>query len=124
MTLLVLFFSCNQGAKTTKPSTDSLGFLVAKFQKDTLGCFGLRSKEVIEKIYDYDSLRGKSKEYLIAFLGNPNESTVSDQILVLKYFFNSTCVNHILIDSADICSANFYIEQGSNTVYDLDFTCE
>lgn len=128
ISLIGLMIICCSGRKRSLRNVsfceDSLSIALTSFKKDSSGCIGLRTKDLIGFIYSKAKIEGKRKDFVVELLGPPNNINTANGANNLIYFFKRSCLNGVPVDSIDRCSANLYIEQSTQRVISLKFICE
>lgn len=115
--LLVFTLSCAYSVKNydqvdTQNSTNQEDVILTSWKLDSLGCDGVRSEELAEKLLRTYKLDQQNIKQFINVLGPPNKVDTINNVLYLQYWFDRICQEN-LGEEADYCLVEFVFISGA-----------
>jgi hypothetical protein len=101
--LILPAMSCEPGPSQKKESkrADSIYVWMKKWKSDVHGCGHSRNYELATKMMNGFSSGMKNADSLRFYLGKPDKENLNADFLILGYYCNSICVDHMPSDSTD-----------------------
>jgi len=91
------------------------------WKEDSVGCLKKRSRKLSEQlIKEYKLEKSNLKDFQIIF-GKPNKKEISDNIVILSYYFDSFCKEGSINTDMDYCIAEYYFK--SDTLNSTSYIC-
>lgn len=81
--------------------------LLNNWVKDSLGCLHIRNYETGIALSKKYALTSKSNVEVAGVLGTPNKIIVDGKTKVLRYYYNTCCVNGVLSKECDYAWVDF-----------------
>lgn len=104
----IMVISCNDTTKQEAQTENQLN----DWKIDSLGCNGIRSEILSEKLIKEHNLKGDEISSFLKTFGKPNREDTINQEIILGYCFNSICREGRLVDSSDYCISEFHFING------------
>jgi hypothetical protein len=119
--VIILLVSCNNSDSIrTTIRNDSLLF---KWRQDSFGCLGFRKDSVLQLLFDKYELKKKNAEEIKKILGKPNDETIAEKYINLKYYWEAVCLDNKTTPESDKCWHTILIDTSGKEENSITGAC-